>query len=429
MKSTTLSAMILALLFATAAFGQTDTVFTTQHQEFGTLAPQQFISEYDRAFGMMTPANWMAKADFANAFNNKLLNTGVGAELEGKVRSNLSLHAGYRYSPDHQNGLIPSPDHRFSLGFRWYYNMRQRMAAGKSAANFSGNYVGMESAVLTGRLGPDQPKGVVYDFLARFGIQRRLFRDGYFDLSYSIGAKFAPYQPSIDRTWSVFTQPRLALGFARFGPRNVSSDYGSACDVLKCFQEHRRMFKIDLYNLLQVSEGGKKVRNFSTAPSIAYEQKIGSSPFSMEFVLSGNAGFAYYKGYQLTYFKGHWMGGEGLIEGRWYFLQRKRILKGQAGNNLSGIFAGLHNAYGRSLTRIETNSIISASKGTSNVNTVRAVVGMQHRILNHGFVQVKIGAGSARQQFETVYDNGDTTNEKRTPALDLFTEIKAGLAF
>ncbi|MBO0932829.1 hypothetical protein [Fibrella aquatilis] len=87
---------------------------------------------------------------------------------------------------------------RALLGARWYYSMKRRMAAGKSANNFSSQYLAFEAGLpvwngTTFRGDPSSRSVKSYpdpfttpDRPAVFvgiGLQRRLGRFGYFDLS------------------------------------------------------------------------------------------------------------------------------------------------------------------------------------------------------------------------------------------------------
>ena len=424
MKILQLPLTAIMIFVATAAFAQTDTVFTTLSQENGTLAPQQFMSEYDRAFGTMTHAKWMFKVDLAGTLSQIFDAPGSAAEVETKISDAVSIGMGYQYEPS-ATGYLANPEHQFLVGVRWYYDMKKRMAAGKSAANFSGNYLGLESAFMTERE-REQPKYQSYRFSARWGVQRRLLSSGFFDLSYALGAKYVPSQPFARKTWLFSLQPRTAIGLARFTPRSKPADFGTACDILKCFQESRRMFKIDLYNLIRVGEISTRSKNLSVNPSLAYEQKIGKSPFSVELSIAGTGGIAVTKASTST-FKGKSIDGTGMAELRWYFLQRKRILQGKSGNNLAGVFFGLHAAYTTGQTDYEQSN--SNYDGTYNLAATRAIVGIQHRIMDHGFVQFKIGAGQSWRGSKSNLPDGQVIISKNRRDMDYFAEVKAGFAF
>ena len=429
MKSSQFSAMAMALLFATAAFAQTDTVFTTLSQENGSLAPQQFISEYDRAFETMTPAKWMLKLDLGKTLNSPLTNPSVSIGAEAKLGKAISIDLNYQYSPTVPYGddfIQNSDKHRYSATLRWYYDMKKRIAAGKSASNFSGNYFSVESAVLP--LDGIAGSSTTYEFAAKFGLQRRLLRFGYFDLSYGIGAIRYPNTAFSRQQWAFSSKPQAAIGLAFFGPSKNQAPSGTACDVLRCFEENRRLLKIDLYNLLDLDVISNYFTRFTVTPSIAYEQKIGNSPFSAEVSVLGEGLSLISKNNAAGHIKIKQFGLTGMTEMRWYFLQKRRMLQGKSGNNLSGVFAGMHAAYYAAEGIFEQNGT-SNGKSFYNTTATRAVLGVQRRFLDHGFIQFKVGAGSIWKRDKYDRTVGSESIYKEGPKWNYYAEFKAGLAF
>ncbi len=431
MKKAQIIIALLANLAVTTSFGQTDTVFTTLSQESGALAPQQFMGEYDRVFGALKPAKWMFKSDFGQTLSSIFTNPGIHVGVETKLGKAVSIGADYYYSPPFENGLIvnlggdiANTSTRVGTTVRWYYDMKKRIAAGRSASNFSGNYVALEAVAfridnaLRGR-----------ELVAKFGIQRRLLRYGYFDLSYGLGAKHYPSTVYNRGGWSLTSQPRVAVGVALFSPRKNSIPGGAMCDVLKCFQENRRMFKIDLFHLIRVGEISKQFSNFTFSPNVELEHKIGNSPLSAGFGLKGSLSVykvssEFRQWNQFT--KGHSVSAGEMVELRWYFLQKQRILKGKSGNNLSGLFFSLYaeHAFGKG------HYWYAEEKNSSVVNdiAVRGLVGLQHRILDHGFIAFKAGIGPKWVKGSGVYDNQNTAFKAYYP-WDIYADFKVGLAF
>ncbi len=431
MKKAQIIIALVANIVVTTTFGQTDTVFTTLSQESGTLGPQQFLGEYDRVFGALKPAKWMFKSDLGQTLSSLFTNPGFHVGFETKLGKAVSVGADYYYSPPSENGLTINLVETFSntsvrvgTTVRWYYDMKKRIAAGRSASNFSGNYVALEAAAfrvenaLRGR-----------ELVAKFGIQRRLLRYGYFDLSYGLGAKHHPTTVYNRGGWSLTSVPRVAVGVALFSPRKNSIPGGAMCDVLKCFQENRRMLKIDLFNLIRVGEISKQYSYFSFSPSVVLEQKIGNSPFSAGFGLNGSGGVykisnANTQLGQLS--KGNNASAGAVAELRWYFLQKQRILKGKSGNNLSGLFFGLHAEHVSGWSHYW----YAEEKKSLNFNNtaVKGVIGLQHRILDHGFIAFKAGVGPKWVK-NTGLLNNQTVEFKNYYPWEIYTELKVGLAF
>jgi len=425
MKKLQLFITMVAIGIATAAFGQTDTVFTTISQEPGALAPQQFKSEAERAFDFMTPAKWMFKADLGYSLFNLFDDPGIRISAETKLSEALSISANVQY--DLESGRLTSREQlRLGTTIRWYYDMKKRIAAGKSASNFSGNYLALEPSWL-GEKGSNYYTNSGAELIAKFGIQRRLLRYGYFDLSYGLGVKHNPASPYSRGGWYLSTQPQLSLGLALFSPGKNNMPGGAVCDVIRCFQENRRMFKVDLYNLVAVRAFPNQGTSISLNPSFAYEQKISGSPFSAELSLEGaSALYAFDPGYSAP-IKANSVGGTGMVELRWYFLQKQRMLKGKSGNNLSGVFLGLHAAYTANQTHVKQMG--NNYDDTVNIQYVRSVLGVQHRILDRGFVQFKVGAGAKWSQNNVTYQDDKEISGKYGPTINYYTELKAGLAF
>ena len=91
---------------------------------------------------------------------------------------------------------------RQRAGARYYFNMQKRILKGKSANNFSANYL---SARLNYKRRPvENENQVSIDLL--FGIQRRLWKYGYIDFDIGIENIIAPYDSKsagIDFTSSI----------------------------------------------------------------------------------------------------------------------------------------------------------------------------------------------------------------------------------
>ncbi|NQZ76503.1 MAG: hypothetical protein HRT61_10400 [Ekhidna sp.] len=91
---------------------------------------------------------------------------------------------------------------RYRGGVRYYFNMEKRILKGKSANNFSANYV---STRLNYKLRPpDDDDQLSLDLL--FGIQRRIWKYGYIDFDIGIEnllTSFEDRTPGIDFTSSI----------------------------------------------------------------------------------------------------------------------------------------------------------------------------------------------------------------------------------
>lgn len=430
MNSTRFCLLLLAGWLAFPALAQKDTAYITTRQETGLMAPQVLLSDYDRAFGTTVPARWMFKTDVANtlktASNTIALNLGVEYKLNPALSAGLDYQyaSGIRINPEARH--YSAKYHYISGNLRWYYDMKRRIAAGKSASNFSGNYIALESnwapPVSFMRTKYKSSAG----FGVKFGLQRRLLRYGYFDISYGVNASHTPVSTNSKARWNISTQPKIALGFAIFkGNKGQEGNLSTACEVLKCFREERRMFKIDLYNLLNVTSVPGTYKEIKFNPTFDYEQKLGSLPFSVELGYSlavSRSKIDYYFVNNITH--------TGAAELRWYFLQRRNILQGKAGNNLSGLFAGIHSDYeiGNSWSNQDQARYGLVTQYTQPA--LYGIVGIQQRIFDRGFVQIKLGVGESGGTKYTNRNVDKTINfTDQRPTFNLFSEFKAGLAF
>ena len=99
-------------------------------------------------------------------------------------------------------------EYRYRGGVRYYFNMQKRILKGKSANNFSANYL---SPRVSYRRKPGDDEGQLsVDLL--FGIQRRLWEYGFVDFDIGIENPIVPFESNefgIDFTTSI----TLGIGF------------------------------------------------------------------------------------------------------------------------------------------------------------------------------------------------------------------------
>ena len=91
---------------------------------------------------------------------------------------------------------------RYRGGIRYYYNMEKRILKGKSANNFSGNYISTRFNYK--HKPPEDDDQISLDLL--FGIQRRIWKYGYIDFDIGIEnliTSFESNTPGIDFTSSI----------------------------------------------------------------------------------------------------------------------------------------------------------------------------------------------------------------------------------
>lgn len=385
-----IASFILFIAGSTLLGAQNDTTFITTATEEGVFEKQTFNDRYEEAFGVdeRVRSLWKVTNFFAPSLNESMGN-GFEIKLTRGLSLNLAIDTYIRISSTHENIEVSPRINRIRLEPRYYYAMPRRIREGKSANNVSGNYLGLEltypfddewNATAAGR-----------SLMARFGIQRRLFRFLYFDISAGAGVydnrEWKAYNGAGDYVF--FLSPRIMGGIAIASFKAKKSSQGdSKCQVLGCFQEENRLYKVNLLNVLRMTD----LNYLSTGIDFAAERKIGQSPFSVE----ASAGFSAARRRAYTEF-GIDYGQQTLragVEGRWYYTLNKRIATGKSGNNLQGAYLALATSLG-----LEFNQIDGIWTGTGptdyRVRTrqlyVQPKIGYQQRLFKHAYVNFSVG--------------------------------------
>jgi hypothetical protein len=414
------AAFLMLTVLGESAAQNPDTTFVSVGQESGVLEKQRFMDRYDYVFGTQQRTRLLLKLAAP---------TGLGAEL--KLSPAFSLNASYAPAVGYQpvsafgSGEV-AYSHNVRGELRWYHHMKRRMARGLSANNMSGDYLSVEY----GQVSPQSyGEGSLVRNLAnqrtlalRVGLQRRLFRYAFFDFSYGLGVK--QYHGAVlrDQPWKLFANPRATLGLALASPNKKTNAGGGFCDVLRCFREERSMWKIDLYHLFRMEDKD----NLSGRLSIAYERKIGASPFSLEVEANAAASKkevfeSLANGYDY-YLLGEWstsLGGQL----RYYYDLRQRVARGKSGNNLSG-------PYLAAMARGDwyANEYVSrASEDNRRTVTAGLLWGLQYRLFKNGFVDFNFGVGQSFSN-ENGLENGQSYDRQNTE-LSFLANFRAGFAF
>jgi hypothetical protein len=117
--------------------------------------------------------------------------------LNHEVRSKLNVV--FKQDPFGFNNYNNNFVITYNIEPRYYYNMKKRIAEGKSSNNLSGNYFSLSTGYTYRRIKYEQigdPKFInkrkeerhYITFLPKYGIQRKIFNKGFVDIS------FAPFQ-------------------------------------------------------------------------------------------------------------------------------------------------------------------------------------------------------------------------------------------
>lgn len=427
-----ITTFLTATLTCTSAFCQkADSVFVSIGQDTGSLETQRFADRYAEVFGTYEPSRWLFKLDATslvpafilvpNESNTNFEETGLRLDAEYKISRDLSLNVSYGLGFSGDGNVIRFRDfsldaHHFRVEPRWYYNMSRRIREGRSANNFSGNYFGIEFAQTT-RI------GVSADFeyrtaTVRYGIQRRLFRYGYFDMSYGLGMRATPQTAYHQGSTQLFGDARLGIGLALAAPKSTRTKKFDQCDVLQCFREESRMWKIDLFNLFRIVRTGFVEGSLRTA----VEQKIGGSPFSVEAQLQMDGSYL-----DQPALITHSLGTGGHLQSRYYYNLKRRIARGKSGNNLSGGYVAWQADWHQSHTTykgLNVDGVKTKQTETYTQMHTGPLLGIQYRIFEKGFIDFNLGAamGTEKTSFKgTIHPFGDL--------IYLTSALRIGVAF
>lgn len=123
------------------------------------------------------------------------LTYGVG--LEQKIKPSFSVLGEFRHTLSSGNPWVENPKFALNLGARYYYNIESRIRKGKSANNFSANYLAIFQQNMLAKLNDVQLRenGKYYyytqvNFL--YGMQRRIGKYGYVDFGFGPVYKHYP---------------------------------------------------------------------------------------------------------------------------------------------------------------------------------------------------------------------------------------------
>jgi hypothetical protein len=238
--------LILLLFFAIPSANAQDAVSISYSEESDTLTKQRFLDRYENVFMTKVPTQHMFKVGLSQYYQAKIF-----ALSDDRTINSTSLHLGYEFKflPAFSialSGHIPYYDLRtpFRESFqntvldaqlRWFMNMGRRIRKGKSANNFSGNYLAIFYN-MPSTMDDDPRIGL------KLGFQRRFLNFGFMDFAIALqqGTPFFHY--GIVDNWDLSTQ--ASFGFA-FGDWK-KADIGPLCDVFLCDEHLSGQWKIRL---------------------------------------------------------------------------------------------------------------------------------------------------------------------------------------
>lgn len=370
-------------------------------EEVDSLPPVRFIDKYENIFMTKVPTRHMLKVGLSQYIQSRPF-----AIYNDKGFKNSALQLGYEFKllPAFSVGIsgqmplfgnaIPASWITENISFngqiRWYYDMKKRIAAGKSANNFSGNYLAAEYAYL-GKSTNQKAIGL------RLGFQRRFLNSGFIDFNIGLRKGLSIAEKNLSAGWGIFTEVNLGLAVGDW--KRTAKPL--LCELIRCDQQIRQHWKIQIPDV--------KFGQFQKTLGIGvgYEVALGNTPISLNFIYNLNLQKAnnYLQGYFYNQTQSGWFAGNTRsnersqlfsIQPRYYIMQNSRHRKGTGGNGLSGIYSGINLQYAiyrsshiaESVYDSHVNSWRQEYTFTVNENSLRAgpLLGIQQRLFKNGYI-------------------------------------------
>lgn len=401
------SVLVLGLAISARSFCQ-DSVSMSYSEEQDTLKPIRFIDRYENIFMNKVPTKNIFKLGISQyqqsipyaLYNDKgFKNSAVQISYEHKLSQEYSV-ALYGQMPLVGNAIPASwilKNTAVGAQFRWYYDMRRRISSGRSANNFTGNYLALE---LSNTFAMSKASIVQI----RTGFQRRFLNFGFLDLSIGLRQNFPFAEAKSLSNWNIFSEISFGIALGDWKRAAIPS----MCELVRCEQHVSRQIKVQIPDV----KFGKSQKLLGG--SVAYELALGKSPISLNFQydLSLQRADNYLQGYFDTPSHSGWYAGiteseersqTFSMQPRFYVNQRKRLQLGKVGNGLSGIYVGMNlemAAYKG--THVVFNPWLHTPehtvKATWQAYRVGALMGLQRRLFEKGYIDFNLSYNSEKNR-------------------------------
>lgn len=341
-----------------------------------------YINSMEYAFMMHEETNWMIKASII------LLNDYVNVNpfkvaFEQRIAKSFTLNVAFdQYLDLPYNADNPYYAIHGAIETRWYYRQNKRIKNYQLAKNMSDNYF----ALGMGYTQSFHPYGQSSELLlndkylslyTKWGMQRRFLKPGHADMGIMVGLMNAlngEFKPSL----VLNTYVELGLCFTK---DKYKPDLEKICPFVKCYEADRFVFKTNISDLLNIGLY-EYYKWINLSPHLAFERKIGSSPFSVNTEIDASIGYSE----TVTddhYYDRYWQAGL-ILEGRWYYNLKNRIRTGKSGNGLSAnYFAIGGSCYYVEDSRYDITGQISPQ--------LHIATGFQRLIGNHMYFDIQLG--------------------------------------
>ncbi|RFS15236.1 hypothetical protein [Emticicia sp. C21] len=451
--------LILFILFLSPlrAIAQKDSVNISYSEEkVQSFEKTTLIDEYEKAFGNnrvvksalrislngIPGINTADKAPYP--IRNFIRGLNPTLHFEQKISGDKSLIASFSGNRAKED-IFWNAD--IGLEARWYYRMKERVEEGKQQPNITGKYLSLKVEA-----NPFRYSNLFMPF-ADFGAGIFLFRatstysfnwgwqlGNNVNYGVSVGIKHGKKSVIdnnnflVDGTLSgktattLFISSNAQAGLGLFLPLKKRTTSNS-CDFLQCNYEVKQLFKVNLNNTLYLD---RYFQNLNL--DIAYERKIGRSPFS----INSNVKSEFYNSFihnptgskldtvytdmgiirdirtrptfskeLQNYIAYNFEIAEQL---RYYIGMKNRIVKGKTASNLNGLYIGVLGSY--RFQKQWFSSIGSSSSLTNNYQTKElsggVSIGYQLQTNRRSFLDISTNILQQRLTFPIEPPNPDT---------------------
>jgi len=342
----------------------------------------KYLTPMEYAFMMHEPTSWMVKTGVLSGTNRwgSFFTVAYEKRIAPSFTLNLAADFGttrYKYGKSVQ----------LSIESRWYYRLNKRIREKKTTRNMSDNYlaIGISSIFYFSN---DEKESNIYSLYTKWGLQRRFLKHWYIDFGIKTGLGVTSFNnPTPYFVFSTFTNVGVAFTKDKF-----KLNKEKLCPVLRCYAADDYIFKTNLNGVLFFSSYYNR-RTLSVEPNLSFEKKIGKSPFSINTELKAFYHLFEFPDGDQNITQYTTLGANILLEGRWYYNLRRRILKGKSGNGLSANYITIGGTYKfiHEVGDIGLNYFVPS---------VYLATGWQRLFSKHLYIDVKLGIG---YQFETKY--------------------------
>ncbi len=370
-------------------------------------------------------------------------------EYEHKLNPSVSLNAAVGFqgaiagSTFLTRNMLTSFSWVASIEPRWYFDMAEKVRRKQAANNLSGNYIGVRlttfitpsdwsNTAIAYKTNPDslitaanQSRLMSYRLELNYGIQRRLFKQGYVTFSFGGGVameegirvdNIATKALSTKTLFRPFVNNKVSFGWVFGGDSKNSKTNTTQCDLFRCFEEEDKLFKINLLGLAKILD----LRNIATETTASYEFWLDKeNSFSLNSSLKFRGEYLNAPPTELNSLQKvpSWLVETGArIEARYYYNLQKRIASGKSAQNFSANYWSLPIDYTHS-RYVTTDKFVQSTTTTETDIRIGFVYGIQRRLFKNGYMDINFGPA---YKFDLV---------KNKRGLSTLGKIELGLAF